>query len=107
MAVTTNKQLIFAKEPQGVPVEGQDMILKSTEIDLDNAALSGGVLTRIITVSLDPTLRNSMRWQPKPYAKLYEQGKPMWGYGIGEVIRSEKEGWEVGQLIYSRLTGEL
>lgn len=104
--MVTNKQLIFVQEPQGLPVEGQDMRLESREIDLEKAPLNGGVLTKVITVSLDPTLRNSMRWTPKPYSKLYEKGQAMWGYGIGEVIRSDKAGWDVGQLVYSRLTGE-
>ncbi|CAO1631681.1 unnamed protein product [Sympodiomycopsis kandeliae] len=100
----TNKQWIFTQEPEGLPVEGKDMVLKSQELDLDNVPLHGGVLTRVITVSLDPTLRNSMRWQPKPYSKLYEKGQAMWGYGVTEIIRSEKEGWQPGQLVYSRLT---
>lgn len=99
-----NKQLIFAQEPEGLPVAGRDMILKTSSLDIDSLPLKGGVLTRVIALSLDPTLRNSMRWQPKPYAPLYQKGSPMWGFGIGEVIRSEKKGWEVGQLVYSRST---
>lgn len=101
---TPNQSLIIVKEPQGLPKYGEDLKLVDSTIDLDTVDLQGGILVKTITMSLDPTLRSSMRLSQKGYARGYEAGKPIWGFGISEVLRSEHPKWKKGDLLHNRET---
>ncbi|PWN20084.1 NAD(P)-binding protein [Microstroma glucosiphilum] len=101
---TPNQSLIIVKEPQGMPKYGEDLKLVDSSINLESADLQGGILLKTITMSLDPTLRNSMRIGQKSYARHYEAGKPIWGFGVSEVLRSEHPKWKKGDLLHSRET---
>ncbi|SNX82935.1 related to alcohol dehydrogenase [Melanopsichium pennsylvanicum] len=100
--MVTNHQILFNKDtPTGLPQPGITTKPGSSEIDLDNVALNGGVLTRNIAVSLDPTMRNRMKGDIGYFAPPYQVGKPVTAIGIGEVIRSEVDTFVPGDIAYA------
>ncbi|CAO1622666.1 unnamed protein product [Parajaminaea phylloscopi] len=103
--MVTNNRLVLLQEPQGVPELDRDFAYDAVEIDLDADLKGNGLLLKPIAISLDPTLRNSMRLSvKKPYAPLFKKGEPIWGFGIAEVVKSQSDQWKKGDLAYSSYT---
>ncbi|EUC67547.1 zinc-binding dehydrogenase family oxidoreductase, partial [Rhizoctonia solani AG-3 Rhs1AP] len=101
MSPTKNSAAIFNSAPQGYPVLNETIVTGSSEIDLDNVPLSGGILVKSVYLSIDPYLRGKMREASSPaYVDGFEIGKPISNFGIGKVIRSEKDGVRPGDLLY-------
>ncbi|KAF8144002.1 hypothetical protein K438DRAFT_1874671 [Mycena galopus ATCC 62051] len=70
------------------PVPGTTTVYDTTEtIDIENVPLNGGVLIKVLLLSIDPYLRGRL---PFPL------GQPLMGGGIGVVLRSEVAGVEAG-----------
>ncbi|SJX62014.1 related to alcohol dehydrogenase [Sporisorium reilianum f. sp. reilianum] len=104
--MVTNHQVLFNKvQPTGLPKPGETTTRGSTELDLDSVALDGGVLLRNIAVSLDPTMRNRMKGNNGYFSPPYVVGKPVTAIGIGEVVRSEVDGFAPGDIVYAWSTG--
>ncbi|TKY87319.1 hypothetical protein EX895_003996 [Sporisorium graminicola] len=104
--MVTNHQVLFNKpQPTGLPKPGETTTRGSAELDLDNAPLNGGVLTRNIAISLDPTMRNRMKGDIGYFAPPYVPGKPVTAIGIAEVVRSEVDGFAAGDVVFAWSTG--
>ncbi|KAJ7054657.1 alcohol dehydrogenase [Mycena amicta] len=98
MAPVTNGRAVFAAIPKDYPVVGETIVHDTTQtIDLENAALNGGVLVKVLVLSVDPYMRGRMRAADVPsYMPAFKLGEPLVGGGIGVVLRSELAGVEVG-----------
>lgn len=109
-----NKSLIFNSIPKGYPVPGENLVVKTSEIDL-NSPPAGGLIIKNIYISFDPYQRGRMR-DPKikSYSAAYEVGKPINNGGVAEVIKSDNPDFKEGDIIkgmssienYSALTAE-
>ncbi len=100
--MVTNHQVLFNKvAPTGLPKPGETTTRGSAELDLDTVPLNGGVLTRNIAVSLDPTMRNRMKGNIGYFSPPYVVGQPVTAIGIGEVVRSEADGFAAGDIVYA------
>lgn len=62
MPVVVNPRLLFNEIPSGLP-DPQSVFAydETTTIDIDAVDLQGGLLVKIISLSLDPYMRNRMR----------------------------------------------
>ncbi|QRV84710.1 Zinc-binding dehydrogenase [Ceratobasidium sp. AG-Ba] len=101
MSPTKNGRLIFKSVPKGYPVPGETTVYDTEEIDLDTLALNGGVLVKALYLSVDPYLRGRMREATaKSYSGAFALNKPISGFGVGRVLRSEKEGVKEGDNVW-------
>lgn len=101
MTSAKNTSAIFNSVPQGYPVLGETIVFKSSTIDLETAPLSGGVLVKVLYLSIDPYLRGKMRDATvNSYSDAYRLGKPIWGYAIVSVVRSEMENIHPDDVLY-------
>ncbi|KAL0961160.1 hypothetical protein HGRIS_006132 [Hohenbuehelia grisea] len=112
MAPITNGRLIFkeAPGPDEYPIPGKTTAYdESKTIDLENVALNGGFLVKVLVLSIDPFLRGRMS-VPKGLEKLYppalKPGEPLQNSGIGIVLRSEHTSVKQGDHVYGRISFE-
>ncbi|KAF3932631.1 Zeta-crystallin [Dactylella cylindrospora] len=83
-----SKSLIFSKIPEGLPVPGQDLTVQTSEVDITTAP-EGGVVVKVLSVSVDPYMRGRLRDPAiKSYSPAFDIGKPIYGEGIGKVIET-------------------
>jgi NADPH-dependent curcumin reductase CurA len=98
-----NGKHIFNQHPKDFPIPGTTTLYdNSTEIDLEQVPLEGGILGQLIVLSIDPYLRGRMN--PKSGAP-FALGEPLVGYGVIKVIRSEHPKFSAGDYIYDRKGG--
>ncbi|THU91338.1 alcohol dehydrogenase [Dendrothele bispora CBS 962.96] len=92
MAPVRNAKLIFNQFPSGLPEPGKTAIYDtSSTIDLDAVDLNGSVLIKLLYISVDPRI----------FPSSFVIGQPCRGFGIGKILRSEKEGFEKGDYVVS------
>ncbi|KAK7440810.1 hypothetical protein VKT23_016888 [Stygiomarasmius scandens] len=105
MAPARNAQVIFNEIPSGYPVPGKTTVYNDKNtIDLDTVALNGSILIKVFALSADPYMRGKMRPVDIPsYVPAYHLGKPIYGYGVGKVVRSEHSGYAKGDYVTSGL----
>ncbi|KAF8215357.1 hypothetical protein K438DRAFT_1801111 [Mycena galopus ATCC 62051] len=98
MAPVTNGRVIFNTPPKDYPVPGTTTVYDTSEtIDLDNVPLNGGVLIKVLLLSIDPYMRGRLRApEIESYIPAFPLGEPLTGGGIGVVLRSEFAGVEAG-----------
>ncbi|KAJ5976322.1 zinc-type alcohol dehydrogenase-like protein PB24D3.08c [Penicillium waksmanii] len=102
-----NKALIYNKVPTGLPVPGQDLVVKERSFDLDRQPPAGGATVRQLYVSLDPYMRGQMRDPSvKSYNQPYALGEPVTAYCLVQVIKSDHPKYQAGDLVFSRLAVE-
>ncbi|KAK7029595.1 hypothetical protein VNI00_014472 [Paramarasmius palmivorus] len=102
MTPTRNARVLFAEIPDAnaYPEPGKTTVYDTTQtIDLENVPLNGGFLVKTLLLSVDPYMRQWMG------PGGYPIGQPLFGFGLGIVIRSEspevKQGDHVeGSLLY-------
>lgn len=100
--MVTNHQILFNKaQPTGLPKPGEITTRGKAELDIDSVPLNGGVITRNIAVSLDPTMRNRMKGDIGYFSPPYQVGKPVTAIGIGEIVRSEHKDYSAGDVVYA------
>ncbi|MBV9420403.1 MAG: NADP-dependent oxidoreductase, partial [Alphaproteobacteria bacterium] len=91
--MTTNKQWIYARKPNGQVGPGN--------FDLHEAAMpqakDGEVVVRTTLLSLDPASRAWMQGQT--YRSQLNPGDVMAGWGIGEVVESHSDKFAPGDLV--------
>ncbi|PWY98520.1 NAD(P)-binding protein [Testicularia cyperi] len=98
--MVTNHQVLFNKVTStGLPKPGETTKPGSQEIDVDNVPLNGGVLTRNIAVSLDPTMRNRLKGDIGYFSPPYVEGKPISAIGVAEVYRSDVPDFQPGDVV--------
>ncbi|RPD53531.1 NAD(P)-binding protein [Lentinus tigrinus ALCF2SS1-6] len=102
MAPVTNGRLLFNEVPEGFPVPGKTTIYDGSQtIDLENVALQGGFLVKVLVLSIDPYLRGRMRApEKKSYNPPFTLSEPIGNYGVGVVIRSENPAVKPGDHLY-------
>ncbi|CAE6446937.1 unnamed protein product [Rhizoctonia solani] len=101
MSPTKNSAAIFNSIPEGYPVLNETIVTGSSTIDLAEIPLSGGTLVKTLYLSIDPYLRGRMREvSSQPYINEFTIGKPISNFGIGKVIRSEKDGVYPDDFVY-------
>ncbi|KAF8182623.1 hypothetical protein BJ912DRAFT_977885 [Pholiota molesta] len=104
MAPITNGRVLFNSVPTGYPEPGKTIVYDTTHtIDLEHVALDGGVLVKLLDLSVDPYLRGRMRSPTstvKSWAPPFSLGEP---YGVGLVLRSEYSEAKVGDHVYGAL----
>ncbi|KAF7288843.1 ADH-zinc-N domain-containing protein [Mycena chlorophos] len=102
MSLTPNPRVLYAKVPGPGPlVAGEHLVYESTPtIDLD-APLNGGFLTKTLLLSPEPFMRERLR-DPSifTYSTPMVVGQPVVGFGLVQVLRSEKEGVKAGDYMY-------
>ncbi|KAG8733472.1 hypothetical protein FRC10_012326 [Ceratobasidium sp. 414] len=100
MAPINNVSAIFNEIPQG-PLDDKTVITKVESIDLATAQLNGGMLVKMLYLSVEAYLRAMMR---PPSAgtgvPTYTIGSPIFGFAVATVLRSEKTGVNAGDNLY-------
>jgi NADPH-dependent curcumin reductase CurA len=88
------QQIVMASRPQGLPTLG-NFRLEETPLP---ALPRGGLLLRVLYLSLDPYMRSRMD-DRKSYAKPVNVGEVMPGESVCEVIASDHPGYVVGETV--------
>ncbi|KAJ7200299.1 hypothetical protein GGX14DRAFT_572062 [Mycena pura] len=103
MAPIRNGRVLFNAIPRGYPIPGETTVYDTTQvIDIDTAPLLGGFLLKTLVLSVDPYMRGRM-YAPglgDSYTEPFQIGKPLTGFGIGVVVRSETSVVEEESYIY-------
>jgi len=102
MAPVVNPRVLFNEIPEGYPQVGKTVVVdESEQIDLESVPLNGGILIRNLVLSVDPYQRGKMK---KPtaqhYSGVYLIGKPIDGYGVALVLRSENPKFTSGDHVF-------
>ncbi|KDR83259.1 hypothetical protein GALMADRAFT_239127 [Galerina marginata CBS 339.88] len=102
MAPVINGRVIFNEIPQGYPEPGKTVVYDASEtIDIDAAPLNGGFILKILDLSIDPYMRGRMRDpSKKSYSTPFALGKPLVGFGVSVVVRSEHSQVKAGDHVY-------
>jgi NADPH2:quinone reductase len=94
MTESTRRQIVLAARPHGPPQTDNFRL----EQDAMPAVPPGGVLLRVLHLSLDPYMRGRMD-DRKPYARPAEVGEVMPGESVAEVIASDHPGYVKGDIL--------
>ncbi|KIY49426.1 NAD(P)-binding protein [Fistulina hepatica ATCC 64428] len=106
MTPVKNTRVLFNEIPKGYPVPGKTTIVDDSQtIDHKTVPLNGGILLKVLVLSIDPYMRGKMR-EPtiESYSPPYLVGKPLDGHGVAVVLRSEFEGAKPGDHVDSSNT---
>uniref|UniRef100_A0A0W0F3W5 Enoyl reductase (ER) domain-containing protein n=1 Tax=Moniliophthora roreri TaxID=221103 RepID=A0A0W0F3W5_MONRR len=103
MTPVRNGRLIFNEIAQGMTTVYDD---KQT-LDIDNVPLNGSILVKTLLLSVDPYMRGKMRnCKIQYYSEPYILGEPIYGLGIGKVLRSEHAEYKPGDYVYGMINFE-
>ena len=95
-----NKAVIFKKVPEGLPVEGEHLVVEATDFDTDQAPPPGGITVKIHVFSLDPYQRGRLRDASiKSYAPPYLKDKPISNTAIAKVLKSDATKFGAGDVV--------
>lgn len=89
-SMVSNKTLVFAKSPVGLPVPGENIKLVDRPLDIDHIP-SGGFVARILYSSFDPYLRHKLV-EPHEAREFepFDIGAPIVNGAVVEVLRADK-----------------
>lgn len=93
---TSNRKVVLAERPKGAP---DDNTLRLEDAAMPSAG-TGQMLLRTVYLSLDPYMRGRMN-DAKSYATPVEIGGVMTGQVVAEVMSSNVNGYEVGEMVLS------
>jgi hypothetical protein len=88
------KQIVLASRPSGPPIAEN---FRLEEVPMPSLP-PGGLLLRVLYLSLDPYMRGRMD-DAKSYAKSVDIGEPMRGESVCEVIASDRSGYATGDIV--------
>src|SRR5256714_9295967 len=94
MSQPTVRQIVLASRPSGPP-KPEDFRLEQVPMP---ELPPGGLLLRVLYLSLDPYMRGRMD-DRKSYAKPVGLGEVMTGESVCEVIASDQAGYAVGDIV--------
>jgi len=94
MTDTTPRQIVLASRPQGRPTLAN---FRLEQVPMP-ALPAGGVLLRVLYLSLDPYMRGRME-DRKSYAKPVAVGEVMTGESVAEVVASDHPGYAKGDIV--------
>ncbi|KAI8067195.1 hypothetical protein BC940DRAFT_333772 [Gongronella butleri] len=101
------------QRPTGeLPVPGEDLVVKTSSIDLDAPLADSEFIVKNLELSIDPFLIACMKWTDFPWC--YAINSVIAGYSAGVVVRSANEAFQVGDYVcglgrfeeYSKHDGE-
>lgn len=95
--MTTNRQIILAKRPVGMPDDSNLVLQEGTVPEVGD----GQVLVRTLYLSLDPYMRGRMS-AAKSYAASVEEGSVMEGATVGQVVESRSSDFQPGDYVLAR-----
>ncbi|KAK0201386.1 hypothetical protein DFS33DRAFT_1375047 [Desarmillaria ectypa] len=96
-----NPRVIFSSVPKGHPDAETFTYLEDECVDIETVNLEGGILVEVLALSLDPYMRNRMRPIQEPGdMPAFGLNDNVTGFGVGRVLRSEKDGIEAGSHVY-------
>lgn len=98
MTQETSKRIILAKRPVGMPTI-EDFQFEEGPLPQPG---EGEVLIRTSYLSVDPYMRGRMN-DRKSYVPPYELGKVILGGAVGEVILSQADEFQVGDIVVGNL----
>ncbi len=88
------RQIVLASRPKGPPTAAN---FRLEEIPMPQLP-RGGLLLRVLYLSLDPYMRGRMD-DAKSYAKSVEIGEPMRGESVCEIMQSDRPGYAKGDIV--------
>src|SRR5260370_31776961 len=88
------KQIVLASRPKGLPTHENFRLEEAPMPELPQ----GGLLLRVLYLSLDPYMRGRMD-DRKSYAKPVGLGEVMTGESVCEVVTSDQAGYHVGDIV--------
>jgi NADPH-dependent curcumin reductase CurA len=91
------KQIVLASRPKGLPTHEN---FRLEEVPMPELP-QGGLLLRVLYLSLDPYMRGRMD-DRKSYAKPVGLGEVMRGESVCEVIASDQAGYDVGDIVLAQ-----
>jgi NADPH-dependent curcumin reductase len=97
MSEPTVKQIVLASRPKGAPT-AENFRLEAAPIP---PLPPGGLLLRVLYLSLDPYMRGRMD-DAKSYAKSVDIGEPMRGEAVCEVVKSDRSGYAAGDIVLAQ-----
>ncbi len=90
----SNREWVFAERPEGEP-DMDSFELRETDVP---SPKHGELLVRVRYLSVDPYMRGRMR-DAESYAEPWDVGDPMAGAVVGEVVESESDAYDAGDLV--------
>ncbi|KAH7927489.1 NAD(P)-binding protein [Leucogyrophana mollusca] len=97
----SNPRIVFNEIPNGLPNATTLVVDGAQTIDLDEVPLQGGILVKVLALSLDPYMRNRMRPADVPGdMPAFPLGDVVTGFGVGVVLRSETSLVNVDEHVY-------
>jgi len=90
----SNREWVFAERPDGEP-DMDSFELRETDVP---SPKHGEVLVRVQYLSVDPYMRGRMR-DAESYAEPWDVGDAMAGAVVGEVVESESDAYDAGDLV--------
>ncbi|KAF7542851.1 hypothetical protein G7Z17_g11227 [Cylindrodendrum hubeiense] len=98
-----NRALTFCKEPQGMPVAGQDIKVLHNEFDADSVPTAGGFTATVLYASFDPYLRHRMTISRPTEFPPFALGSPIVSTVIVKVLSaSPDKGFQVNSILIGR-----
>ena len=95
-----NKRWVYKKVPDGVPKAGEDFAVEAEDFNIDQEAPEGGLIVKVLWVSLDPYLRGSMRPEnTKSYRPALKAGQVIQNSTVSEVLQSNTSKAKKGDLV--------
>jgi len=91
------EQIVLASRPNGPPTPENFRLEKVAMPTLP----AGGVLVRVLYLSLDPYMRGRMS-DAKSYAAPVGLGEVMGGESVCEIIASSRQGYAVGDIVLAQ-----
>jgi NADPH-dependent curcumin reductase CurA len=98
--MVSNKSLIFAQTPKGLPIAGQDLKIEDLSFDPDAAPPAGGITTENFYASYDPYQRGRMR-DPKiaSYSPPYPLNSVVPNAVVSKVLKSDNSKFKPGDTL--------
>lgn len=98
-----NKGVIFKQVPNGWPKAGQDLVVESRDIDLEQQLPEGALIVKNFYASFDPYQRGRMRApETKSYSPPFELNKPITNSSIFKVVKSNNPKFKEGETLKSK-----
>ncbi|RPD54785.1 NAD(P)-binding protein [Lentinus tigrinus ALCF2SS1-7] len=102
MSPVRNARVVYKEVPEGFPIPGKTFVYDDSQtIDLENVPLNGGVLFKVLVVSVDPYMRRKMQDPSVDFhLGLFKVGEPLYNFSVSKVVRSENPALKEGDHIY-------
>ncbi|PVH75472.1 NAD(P)-binding protein [Cadophora sp. DSE1049] len=94
-----SKSLVLAKNPVGLPIPGEDLVVTSSEFDLSASPPPGGVILKLNYISYDPYQRGRMRAAGSAYMSGYKLNEPIDNNATSTVVASDNTRFKKGDVV--------